>query len=183
MPVASALTQIRAGKGARARGALRRAVAGSARRADFQASRGRQFHDAVVVRHVCTRRDAARYRVELSLEVVKALGTPELRERLQASGVDPWPGTPSRWRNCCAPRPHATLKSYAAQACRGNKSVITGGRHETITCRSGNIIVENSNAGTLRLGMVRDVWRSRRLRPTGRLRRMPRRIIRESRCE
>ncbi len=33
---------------------------------------------------------------KLSLEVVKALGTPDLRERLQASGVDPWPGTPEQ---------------------------------------------------------------------------------------
>ncbi len=32
----------------------------------------------------------------LSLEIIKALGTPELRERLQASGVDPWPGTPEQ---------------------------------------------------------------------------------------
>ena len=29
----------------------------------------------------------------LSAEIVKALGTPDLRERLQATGVDPWPGT------------------------------------------------------------------------------------------
>ncbi|MEK7877087.1 MAG: tripartite tricarboxylate transporter substrate-binding protein, partial [Pseudomonadota bacterium] len=32
----------------------------------------------------------------LSQEVIKALGTPDLRERLQASGVDPWPGTPEQ---------------------------------------------------------------------------------------
>ena len=29
----------------------------------------------------------------LSREIVKALGTPDLRERLQAAGADPWPGT------------------------------------------------------------------------------------------
>ena len=29
----------------------------------------------------------------LSVEIVKALGTPDLRERLQATGADPWPGT------------------------------------------------------------------------------------------
>ncbi len=29
----------------------------------------------------------------LSVEIVKALGTPDLRERLQAAGADPWPGT------------------------------------------------------------------------------------------
>jgi len=32
----------------------------------------------------------------LGVEIVKALGMPELRERLQASGVDPWPGTPEQ---------------------------------------------------------------------------------------
>jgi tripartite-type tricarboxylate transporter receptor subunit TctC len=30
----------------------------------------------------------------LSRELVKALETPDLRERLTALGVDPWPGTP-----------------------------------------------------------------------------------------
>jgi tripartite-type tricarboxylate transporter receptor subunit TctC len=29
----------------------------------------------------------------LSRELVSTLGTPELRERLTALGVDPWPGT------------------------------------------------------------------------------------------
>ena len=32
----------------------------------------------------------------LSREVVKALEAPDLRERLQATGVDPWPGTPEQ---------------------------------------------------------------------------------------
>ncbi len=32
----------------------------------------------------------------LSREIIKALGTPDLRERLQATGVDPWPGTPEQ---------------------------------------------------------------------------------------
>ena len=30
----------------------------------------------------------------LSREVIKALESPDLRERLTAIGVDPWPGTP-----------------------------------------------------------------------------------------
>jgi tripartite-type tricarboxylate transporter receptor subunit TctC len=34
----------------------------------------------------------------LSRELVSALGTPELRERLTALGVDPWPGTPDELR-------------------------------------------------------------------------------------
>jgi tripartite-type tricarboxylate transporter receptor subunit TctC len=34
----------------------------------------------------------------LSRELVSALGTPELRERLTALGVDPWPGTPEELR-------------------------------------------------------------------------------------
>ena len=32
----------------------------------------------------------------LSRELVKALETPDLRERLTALGVDPWPGTPEQ---------------------------------------------------------------------------------------
>ncbi len=32
--------------------------------------------------------------VRLSQEITKALETPDLRERLTASGIDPWPGTP-----------------------------------------------------------------------------------------
>ncbi|MSP97950.1 MAG: tripartite tricarboxylate transporter substrate binding protein [Betaproteobacteria bacterium] len=32
----------------------------------------------------------------LSVEIIKALGTPDLRERLRATGVDPWPGTPEQ---------------------------------------------------------------------------------------
>ena len=34
----------------------------------------------------------------LSVEIVKALGTPDLRERLQAAGADPWPGTAEQMR-------------------------------------------------------------------------------------
>jgi tripartite-type tricarboxylate transporter receptor subunit TctC len=35
----------------------------------------------------------------LSRELVKALETPDLRERLMALGVDPWPGTPEQLRD------------------------------------------------------------------------------------
>ncbi|MBI4195059.1 MAG: tripartite tricarboxylate transporter substrate binding protein [Betaproteobacteria bacterium] len=35
----------------------------------------------------------------LTREVIKALETPELRQRLTAAGIEPWPGTPEELRN------------------------------------------------------------------------------------
>jgi tripartite-type tricarboxylate transporter receptor subunit TctC len=35
----------------------------------------------------------------LSREIIKALESPDLRERLTAIGVDPWPGTPEELAN------------------------------------------------------------------------------------
>jgi tripartite-type tricarboxylate transporter receptor subunit TctC len=35
----------------------------------------------------------------LNREVTKALGSPDMRERLAAAGIDPWPGTPEQMGN------------------------------------------------------------------------------------
>jgi len=96
MPVASALTQIRAGK-------VRALAVLSDERLqvlpDVPTSKQAGVDNFTMplwygmFAPAATPRDIVS---KLSLEVVKALGTPELRERLQASGVDPWPGTPEQ---------------------------------------------------------------------------------------
>ncbi|MEK7834694.1 MAG: tripartite tricarboxylate transporter substrate binding protein, partial [Pseudomonadota bacterium] len=96
MPVASALTQIRAGK-------VRALAVLSNERLqvlpDVPTSREAGVDNFTMplwygmFAPAGTPRDIVS---KLSLEVVKALGTPDLRERLQASGVDPWPGTPEQ---------------------------------------------------------------------------------------
>jgi tripartite-type tricarboxylate transporter receptor subunit TctC len=46
----------------------------------------------------------------LSSELVKALETPDLRERLTALGVEPWPGTPEELRELL----RADIERYGA---------------------------------------------------------------------
>jgi len=96
MPVASALTQIRAGK------VRALAVLSDVRTPvlpDVPTSKQAGVDNFTMplwygmFAPAATPRDIVS---KLSLEVVKALGTPDLRERLQASGVDPWPGTPEQ---------------------------------------------------------------------------------------
>jgi len=89
MPVASALTQIRAGK-------VRALAVLSDERTPVLPDGVDNFTMPLwygMFAPAGTPRDIVS---KLSLEVVKALGTPDLRERLQASGVDPWPGTPEQ---------------------------------------------------------------------------------------
>ena len=96
MPVASPLTQIRAGK-------VRALAVLSAERLqvlpDVPTSKEAGVDNFTMplwygmFAPAATPRDIVS---KLSLEIVKALGTPDLRERLQASGVDPWPGTPEQ---------------------------------------------------------------------------------------
>ena len=96
MPVASALTQIRAGK-------VRALAVLSDERLqvlpDVPTSKEAGVDNFTMPLWYGMFAPAATPRgivSKLSLEVVKALGTPDLRERLQASGVDPWPGTPEQ---------------------------------------------------------------------------------------
>jgi len=94
MPVASALTHIRAGK-VRALVVLSQARISTLPDVPTAIEAGvpgltltvwyGMFAPAATPREIVTR---------LNRELVKALETPDLRERLAAIGVDPWPGTP-----------------------------------------------------------------------------------------
>ena len=96
MPVASALTHIRAGK-VRALVVLSQARISTLPDVPAAIEAGvpgltltvwyGMFAPAATPREIVTR---------LNRELVKALETPDLRERLAAIGVDPWPGTPEQ---------------------------------------------------------------------------------------
>ncbi len=96
MPVASALTHIRAGK-VRALVVLSEARISTLPDVPTAIEAGvpgltltvwyGMFAPAATPREIVTR---------LNRELVKALETPDLRERLAAIGVDPWPGTPEQ---------------------------------------------------------------------------------------
>jgi len=96
MPVASALTHIRAGK-VRALVVLSQARISTLPDVPTAIEAGvpgltltvwyGMFAPAATPREIVTR---------LNRELVKALETPDLRERLAAIGVDPWPGTPEQ---------------------------------------------------------------------------------------
>jgi len=98
MPVASALTHIRAGK-VRALVVLSQARISTLPDVPTAIEAGvpgltltvwyGMFAPAATPREIVTR---------LNRELVKALETPDLRERLAAIGVDPWPGTPEELR-------------------------------------------------------------------------------------